>query len=144
VLLLLLLLWTGPAQAAEPYFVTIAALELQKQDGGWVTVVEPDHRVDLMNTEAQVSFFNNGRVPPGEYQNFRVLFDDAGTRRTITRGEPYTPPLPVRKGSFISVWFILNFELDGDGLPVRPRSVKELRLTVDDFLQVDAGATLTI
>ena len=132
------------ALAFEPYFITIQKLELKTKDAGWVTVVEPDHKVDLMSTEASASFFNDGRVPPGDYENFRVFLDDYGTTRTITRTVNYSPPVPVKKGSFISVWFILKFELTADGKPVRPSGVRELRLTVDDVLHVDDNAILTM
>ena len=129
---------------AEPYFITIQKLELKKTGGDWVTVIEPDHRVDLMSTEAVVTFFNNGRVPAADFDNFRVLFDDHGAARAISRKKDYDVPVRVKKGSFIRVSFVLDFESGADGSPVRPSRVRELDLTVDDLERADKGDTLVM
>ena len=132
------------AHTAEPYFITLQKLELRTRDAQWVTIVEPDHQVDLMSADASVTFFNNGRVPEGDYDNFRLTFQDHATTREITRKLNYNMPLPVHKGSFIRVWFVLDFERDANEIPVRPRNVKELRLTVDDIIRIDDGRTLEL
>ncbi len=65
-----------PCQAAGPASVcrvTIRSVELKNTAAQWVTVIEPDKQVDLVNQESTIYFFNNtNRVPPGKYVNFRV------------------------------------------------------------------------
>jgi hypothetical protein len=67
------------ARAEEPdkFVITIAKVELKNADGGWITVLEPDKEVDLMNAEPTLSFFNNqGKVPAGKYVNFRITLSE--------------------------------------------------------------------
>ena len=72
-------MWVSPAFAVEKpdmpsqYVITIKSVQLKNNTGQWITVIEPDRQVDLVTTEPSVSFFNNaGRVPPGNYINFKV------------------------------------------------------------------------
>jgi hypothetical protein len=125
--------------ATAPYYITLGKLELETSGGGWVDIIEPDHRVDLMTTDASIVFFNNGRVPAAEYENFRVTFDDQGRKHQLTREEKFLPPVTVKKGSFVRVVFALEFEKDGTGAPVRPTGVRQWSLTVDDDERTDPG-----
>lgn len=61
------------------YAITIRKVELRSTDGTWVTVVEPDRVIDLINEEPVVSFFNNGRIPEGSYVNFRLVLSETVT-----------------------------------------------------------------
>lgn len=75
----LLLLASAPAFAdgvPSHYVVTIEKIELKTEEGRWVTVIQPDKQVDLIESEARVAFFNNGRVPEGRYLNFRITLSD--------------------------------------------------------------------
>ena len=143
-LISLLILFSSAAAHAEPYYITLQKLELRTRDAEWVTIVEPDHKVDLMTADASITFFNNGRVPEADYDNFRLTFRDSSTTHEITRKLNYNMPLPVHKGSFIRVWFVLDFERDANKSPVRPSGVKELRLTVDDIIRIDNGNALEL
>lgn len=91
--------------------ITIKSVQLEKDSGEWITVVEPDHKVDLAEQEPRVSFFNNGRrVPVGSYRNFKVIFynKSSGQEIQIYGNKNFLEPLKVKTGSFISVWFDLN------------------------------------
>ena len=131
----LFLLSVFPALAAEPYFITIQKLELKNNGGEWVSILEPDHKVDLVSTEASVSFFNNGRVPAERFKNFRLSFDDHGKSVMMSRAKDLETPFQVKKGSFVNV----SFELD-----LETKKVKETRLTVDEQEFVDAGDNIEI
>lgn len=122
-----------PVFSAEPYFITIQQLELKKDSGEWLSILEPDHRVDLRSTEASVSFFNNGRVPAERFKNFRIRFEDHGKNTEMFRKTDLDPPFQVNKGSFVNV----SFELDLDS-----RTVKQTHLTVDQQEFVDAGSNI--
>lgn len=66
----------GAAETAK-FVVTLKKVELKNNTGQWITVIEPDRRIDLVNEEASVSFFNNGgRVPPGNYINYRITLSE--------------------------------------------------------------------
>ena len=91
--------------------ITIERVELQKEPDGWVTVIEPDRRVDLLKEEPTVVFFNNtGRVPAGRYQNFKIGYIENNTSilRTLTAKEGFGKSFEVKKGSFIRVSFMLD------------------------------------
>ena len=96
----------SPAQ----YVITIENVELMNTAGTWVSVIRPDKRVDLLSTEATVSFFNNTeRVPAGSYENFRIdFFRPDGQKVRLGAGSALANPLQVKKGSFIRVWFDLE------------------------------------
>ena len=133
IVFLICVICVRPVFSAEPYVITLQKLELKKDNGEWVDIIEPDHRVDLNSTEAVISFFNNGRVPAGRFKNFRLSFEDHQKNRAISRRQDLDTPFVVKKGSFVNV----SFELDLD-----TRQVKEAHLTVDDQEFVDAGDRL--
>ncbi len=116
--------------SAQPYFITIHKLELKKNSGEWLSIVEPDHRVDLMNTEAAISFFNNGRVPAEWFKNFKITFEDHGQKTEIFRKKDMDTPFQVKRGSFVNV----SFELD-----LHSKKVKETHLVVDQQEFIDSG-----
>ena len=110
--------------------ITIKSVQLEKALGEWVTVIEPDHVVDLAIQEATVSFFNNGRrVPPGDYRNFKIIFDnhDTGEKIEIRGLGNFSEPLKVEARSFIRVAFELN--LAGT---LRDSRVENATVVVDD------------
>ena len=120
------------AAGATEYKVYLKKLELKNHDGRWMTVIEPDRAADLVEEEAKISFFNSaGRVPDGNYINFRLTFEEAeGKRATriISRKWDIPEPVAVRKGSFI---YALAIPVLG-GSPLEFRSVERVRLTVDE------------
>jgi len=72
----------APASAGETakFIITIQSVQLKNNTGQWITVIEPDRRVDLVDEEASISFFNNtGRVPPGNYINYRIVLSETVT-----------------------------------------------------------------
>lgn len=95
--------------ASEPakHRITIQSVQLKNLEGQWVTIIEPDKVVDLETTEPGVSFFNNGRVPAGDYVNFRLVFQENATKiiKEITGKADFGPTVNVQTGSFIGVWF---------------------------------------
>jgi hypothetical protein len=128
----------GVVSSAEPYFITLDKLELKKDSGEWLDIIEPNHPVDLMNMEATISFFNNGRVPAGAFKNFRITFEDHGQKKKIFRKEDLNTLFEVKQGSFVNI----SFQLD-----LGSKKVKETRLAVDQQAFVDFGdsmETLTI
>ncbi len=127
-------LYARESFAAEPFFVTIEKVELKNASGEWVDVIEPDKRVDLTMDEPSVSFFNNGRIAPGDYTNVRVTLIDGETLQ-VTRADDYIPPLSVKKGSFVNVSFVFNLE----SRPLSQESIQEAHLTVDQDERVDGG-----
>ncbi|MEI8345439.1 MAG: hypothetical protein WCG06_05135 [Candidatus Omnitrophota bacterium] len=58
--------------AAQQYKITLVRLELKNISGRWIKVFEPDTLVDLIDQKPALAFFNNGRIPPGRYVNFRL------------------------------------------------------------------------
>jgi hypothetical protein len=45
--------------------------------GEWVKVIEPDKAVDLFSEQGKITFFNRGRIQPGEYINFKLLISES-------------------------------------------------------------------
>ena len=136
--------------AAEPFFITIEKVELKNASGEWVDVVEPDRRLDLAAEEPTVSFFNNGRIAPGDYTNVRVTLIDVGAdfmpaQRAATtileRKNDYAPPLLIKKGSFVNVSFLFDL---GSLPQLNEETIKEVRVTVDDQERLDAGDNIKI
>ncbi len=124
---------------AEPFFVTIEKVELKNTAGEWVTVIEPDKKVDLSQGEATVSFFNNGRVVPGKYINVRVRLD----KGLVSRAADYTSPLDIKKGSFVNVSF--EFDLnDKEERKLLAENFKQIQLTVDDDERLDGADKIKI
>ena len=134
-----------PCRAMGPVsscVVTIKSVELKNAAAQWVTVIRPDKQVDLMNQEAKITFFNNsGRVPPGRYLNFKIRLSDAAWEERgetgVMAGADFVSPLQVKKGSFVSVRFGVDFE----GSP-KPR-IKEASVTVDGISVVLEKEALT-
>jgi hypothetical protein len=134
--------------------VTIKSVQLKKDSGEWITVIEPDHQVDLVSQEPTVSFFNNGRrVPPGDYSNFKILllkmikgkdakhlsfiYESPKDEIVIYGRKDFLQFLKVKVGSFISVWFGVDLSNTtvGSGSEVTflpPKEIKEATVTVDE------------
>ena len=119
----------SPALSAEDlssFAAIISRFELKEKSGGWVTVIEPDRRVDFSRESAEMSFFNNGRVPPGEYVNFRISFYEKtkipglSEARSVELAADFSP-LEIKKGSFVYA-----------ALVPKPDGAGELQLTVDE------------
>lgn len=125
-LILGLLLLTRPLGTWSGEIVTVQSVELKTSDNRWITVIEPDKQVDLTQEEPLVNFINNGRIPPGFYKNFKVVFDVSGIEREkiyFSSFEDWMKPVEVKKTSFIAVRFGLNLE--------DPKDVRWTRVTVD-------------
>ena len=120
-------------------FITIDQVELKDIGGQWVSVLRPDRRLDITQEEPVVRFFNNGRIPAGEYTNVRVRFtaeEDGGKEMTLERTEDYSPPLTVKKGTFVGVTFSFDWKA---GERLSERSVKEVKLITDQDERIDGG-----
>ena len=119
----------GANTVATGYVITIENVELMNSTGAWVSVIRPDKRVDLLSTEAAISFFNNtGRVPAGSYENFRIeFFRPDGQKVRLGAVNKIANPLQVKKGSFIRVWF--DLEVTGEQASVL--QAKKASVTVD-------------
>ncbi|GEM_PF-1542674 len=66
--------------AATPhhFVITVLKVELKNNTGEWITVIEPDLRVDLVEKDPSVSYLNNaGRIPSGNYINFRITISES-------------------------------------------------------------------
>lgn len=138
------LFFSASAQAAGPVFITIEKVELKSADGPWLTVIRPDRRVDLTQEEPAVRFFNNGRVVPGAYTNVRVSFgaeSPARKRMFLERGADYSPPVAVKKGSFVGVTFSFDWEKPGG---LSRENLREVRLVVDEDERVDRSDTIRL
>lgn len=138
-------LYARESFAAESFFITIQKVELKNASGEWVDVIEPDRRLDLTIDEPTVSFFNNGRIAPGDYSNVRVslISEEDGLKKVfLERNEDYEPALSVLRSSFVNV----SFEFDPAQTPMRLASetIKEVRLTVDSQERLDAGDSIKI
>lgn len=130
--------YTLSARASEPFFVTIQKVELKDEAGRWMTVIEPDKKVDLAQSEPSVSFFNNGRVVPGRYVNVRVQLD----RGVLVRSEDYEVPLSIKKGTFVNITFGFDFAKPARGLS--RDNFKQIHVTVDEDERTDGGDKITI
>ena len=105
-----------PAIFVLALFITIDQVELKKTSGEWVSVTRPDRRLDITQEEPAIRFFNNGRIPPGDYSNVRVHFtaeEETRKQLTLERVEDYAPALAIKKGSFIGVTFSFDW-MDGE------------------------------
>ena len=145
---------TFAASAPSECVITIKSVQLKKDSGEWITVIEPDYQVDLVNQEPAVSFFNNGRrVPPGNYSNFKALllrtikvkdtkrlsfiYEAPNNEIAIYGSRDFPEPLKVKTASFIGVRFgldlsntIVDSGPEAHFLP--PKKVKSATVTVDD------------
>ncbi len=124
----------APGWAGDRWVVDEIAL--QNSLGVWEVIAHPDHPMDVASQEFGVSFFNQGRVPSGEYRNARLVASPLGDhtnpirRLRMALKQDLAKPFTVRKNSFISVWFHLN-PVDID----RALSIRDASITVDDFTQ---------
>ena len=102
------------AQGAET--CVVRSVELKDTKAKWHRVSEPDSIIPFGQKEAAISFFNNGRVPPDGYVNFRVEIactvtePSAGLERHATgawrvSGKSDWPLLPIKRGSFVRLAF---------------------------------------
>jgi len=134
--------------------ITIKSVELKKDSGAWITVIEPDHQVDLVNQRPIVSFFNNGRrVPPGHYLNFKIvllrtikvetsehlqfIYEAPHDEISIYGSKDFDRPVNVNGQSFISVSFELDLSRTVDvsnskAVFLPPKKVKGVTMIVDD------------
>ena len=64
--------WEPP----DKFIVTIQSLMLKNQTGEWITIVRPDKEVDLFSDQAKVTLFNSGKIPDGEYLNFKLAISE--------------------------------------------------------------------
>ncbi len=152
----------------EPYkcVITIESVLLKKDSGEWITIIDPDHQVDLMHQDPTVSFFNNGRrVPPGKYSNFKILlsktikagtvekpdliYDAKSSEIAIYGNRDLAKILSVSASSFISVWFNLDLSntVSGRGPQAEftpPRQVRQAKITIDDQEVVVPGSDITL
>ncbi len=55
---------------------TVKRVDLKNDQGEWITVIEPDKAIDIENDPLSISFFNSGRIPAGNYENFRVVLSE--------------------------------------------------------------------
>ena len=58
---------------------------LKNNAGEWITVVEPDKQVDLFSDQGKVTFFNQGRIPEGDYLNFKLVISETVKVREADR-----------------------------------------------------------
>ena len=121
------------------FFITIDSVELKNEAGDWITVIRPDKRLDLASEEPAVRFFNNGRIPPGDYANVRVHFtaEEEPTRKmTLERKSDYSPPVSIGPGTFVGVSFAFDWK---DGGRVSEQTLREVRLVTDNEERVDGS-----
>lgn len=154
---------TDPASC----IVTVQRVELKDDRGRWMSVVEPDHQADLVTQAAGFSFFNNGRVVPGSYINFRVTLlpdvkfstpdgrqfsarvasSDKGV--TIEGTDDFKEPFRVKNGDYIAVWFALDLTgtLSDEMLPpvfTPPAQVKHATVVIGEAERSIDRALITI
>ena len=150
------ILWVDLSAAADSparCVITIKSVQLQKDSGEWLTVIEPDRQVDLVSQEPVVSFFNDGhRVAPGRYRNFKItqlktinltdkngipfLYEAPTDEILISGKNDLEEFLEVKAKSFVSVLF----ELDLSFLP--PKSIKQVTIAVDTQKAVISGKNI--
>lgn len=147
--------------------ITLAKVELKHADGRWVTVLEPDHPVDIVREEPSFALFNDGRVPAGAYVNFRITLTDRvkittdegvvfrqalsrpGRGPEITASGDLAQPVRVGRGSFIGGRFGLDLRASIGGeveAPVftPPKTVEWAELTVDEDARRFSGDGIRI
>ena len=124
--------------ASEPYYITLQKLELKSAGAEWVDIIEPDHKVDLLSAEPSISFFNNGRVPGGAYDNYRVTFEDHGTVKQLSRKTDFEKPVVIKKGTFVNITFTFEWEEE------RPRGIQEALLIAEGDERLDTGDIMEI
>ena len=132
-----------PVSAAQSFFVTVDKVELKGAGGKWVSVIEPDRKVDLMQEEATISFFNNGRVPPDDYSNVRVSLtgENYKDKFFLERKEDFEKAVAIKKGSFVNVSFEFDFSKAHE---ISQQTVKQIHLTVDEEERIDGGDNIKV
>lgn len=139
VLALAILFSSTPAFAA---IITVDSFALKNTAGEWVTVIEPDLRVDTERVEPAITFLNSaGRVPPGDYVNLKVAVSPVPREleaKAFTRRSDFERPFTVKKGSFIRV----RFDWDSEKTP--PESVREVSILVDQEEKTILGEEIAL
>ena len=126
------------ASAPSKCVITIESVLLENDRGQWITVVSPDHQVDIVGQDPFVSFINGGRVAAGSYVNFKIILSKrikvcqgplppdrtepdwlevrwpsgAAAKEAIEifGRQDFKTPFAVKRGSFIEVRFHLDLE----------------------------------
>jgi len=82
------------AGEATHYWVTVKKIEFRNLSGQWVTAMEPNKAIDLVDPESKFSFQNGGKIPPGDYEIFKITLSETfkvsgsdGEKKTKTGGE---------------------------------------------------------
>lgn len=125
-------------EGPDTYTITIHAVRIMNTAGVWMTVIEPDKVVDLYQALPSISFFNNGRVPPGAYSNFDISYTDSKKsegRIKLTANQDFEP-LWVKQSSFINVNFKLGLE--------RPGNVHQIEINVDESSRTIPSAMIAV
>lgn len=118
------------AEITQNRVITIDEVRLKNEGGEWVAIIKPDKKVDTMDEEPNLSFFNQGLVPPAEYINFEILIRDTAKPEGLIHitGKRDFNPLPLKKASFVNVYFTLDFENEWH--------IHRVELTVDQTTRV--------
>ncbi len=124
-----------PGDLSKQCLVTIQSVHLKNSEGQWIKIIEPDRQIDVVKEEPGLSFFNNGRVPDGEYVNFKLTVLKEGTMELFSP-EDLRKPLIVKRGSFVGVWFSLD--------PKEPTRILGLSVTVDQDTRSLANEELRV
>ncbi len=138
----------GALYAAET--CVVESVDLKDSEGNWRRVSQPDTVIPFEEKEAAVSFFNNGRVPPGEYVNFRVglLCTAAEASASLEKhharvfrvtGKSDWSALEIRKGSFVRIEFLFDNSEEG---PIK--KVKRIQILADEETRRVENADLVL
>ena len=139
----LFILFFGFSSFSAFAVVTLKKVELKNFKNEWVTIIEPDRSVDPARRELGVTLVNNGRVPEGQYLNFRVTLSEFVDRHSKEKNtliflrSDLAQPLRVQRGSFIGIWFHLDWKED-----VARSELSEAEVTVDETTQTINGAEI--
>lgn len=113
-------------EGIKNHSITIQKVELKSTSGEWMSIIEPDRVVDLSKEEAMVSFYNNGRVPEAEYNNFRITITKPNGQNLQIFGIQDFTGLSVKKTSFISVSFDIQLVSEYQ------EEIKSVEINVDE------------
>ena len=105
---------SGEAFNWEPpnkFIVTLKSLMLKNNTGQWITVAEPDKQVDLFSNQLQVSLFNQGRIPDGNYINFKLIISET---IKISESDNFGNKTKAGGVEIISGTAETNFDLPGE------------------------------
>ncbi len=147
-LLCALVLWMAPLSLAadvgeddEQYLITIVSVRLKNINNEWILVIAPDRVVDLKTEEASVTLLNNGRVAPGGYKNFEIVYLDARKSAKpvrLTSVQDFEL-LWVRFNSFMNVNFKIDLEKDKKVLEVQVIVDGNSRTLPEAMLRMEMG-----